>query len=420
MDNSLERHWEGRARFLTQALILSGTLNIGFLSASVYFALKDKQAAIAYEVPTSVRTHFSNDQILKAYSKASFQELLLRLESKELMEEGCVRRELALACLSAFHHFPVEKALGGEHLQKRVVSFRLADKADPLELIVFVGLTDEHFEALLRFAKTEKWPLTSKGLFLAIAHAPTPVDPSLLEAFYCTAEFHGIYSLLQRHIPGVSKILVVSMLREGSWSLLEHFSERLRVLQQYTVDMHREILVTYATRKSSKIAADLLWKHDLEYVLRRLDDPQMMAFLECQKDHKERAQLLAKELLVSLRSDSVRQKAAGVLYATSEEPAPAVYDYEAVLERFYPERVSVKKVILEPVEKPQSEPVSVPAIVSSPQKAPVKKIVHKVQERDSLWKISRKYKVSVEAIMKLNKMETDKLRVGKEIQIPEN
>jgi len=411
MDNSLERHWEQRARFLTQALILSGTLNIGFLSASIYIALKDKQAAISYEVPVTVRTQFSNDQILKAYSRASFQELLLRLESKELMEEGCVRRDLALACLSAFHHFPVEKALGGAPLQKRVVSFRLAEGSDPLEVIVFAGLGDEHFEALLRFAKTEKWPFTSKGLFLAVAQSATPVDPSLLEAFYCTAEFHGIYSLFQKHIPGVSKILVVSMLREGSWSLLEQFSEKLRVLQQYTVDMYREILVAYATRKSSKIAADLLWKHELDYVLRRLDDPQMMAFLDCHKEQKERAQFLAKEILVSLRSDPVRQKAAQLLYAASEEPPPAVYDYEAVLERFYPERVAVKKTVLPVVEEK-------PVILVSEEKIPVKKIVHKIQERDSLWKISRKYKVSVEAIMQLNKLETDRLRVGRELQIP--
>ncbi|MBS0627987.1 MAG: hypothetical protein JSS09_07235, partial [Verrucomicrobia bacterium] len=207
MDKSLEQHWMQRARFLTQALILSGTLNIGFLSTCIYFVLKDKQAAISYEIPAEVKKQFTNEQVLRAYSQASFQDLLLRLESKEKMEEGCVRRDFALACLVAFHNFPVEKVLGEAFLQKRVTSFHLKEGGSPIEMTLYVGLKDEHFEALLQFAKTEKWPLTSKGLFLNICQNPFPCDPTLLDAFYCTPEFHAIYSLLQKYISYLPKPL---------------------------------------------------------------------------------------------------------------------------------------------------------------------------------------------------------------------
>lgn len=411
MDNSLEQHWMQRARFLTQALILSGTLNIGFLSTCIYFVLKDKQSSISYEFPVEVKQQFTNEQVLQAYSRASYQDLLLRLESKEKMEEGCVRRDLALACLAAFHYFPVEKALGGDYLQKRTVSFHQLEGKDVLDVTFFVGLKDEHFNAILQFAKTEKWPFTSKGLFFTLCQSAFPWDPSLLDAFYCTPEFHSLYSLLQKYISYIPKPLVVVMLKEGSWAQLERFTEKLREHQSYDIETYRDCLVSYALEGSSKIAADLLWKHELEYVLKRFDDDQILTFLQSHKDQKERAQFLAKEILVSLRSDSVRQKAAEVLYASVEEAFPPSYDYKTVLYRFCPEKV------VEPVEAIQVSPVIVTAPLQ--ENSTPKKNIHRIQDGDSLWKISRKYKVSVESIMKLNHLESDRLRSGRELQIPE-
>jgi LysM repeat protein len=408
MDKSLEQHWMQRARFLTQALILSGTLNIGFLSTCIYFVLKDKQAAISYEIPTEVKKQFTNEQILRAYSQASFQDLLIRLESKEKMEEGCVRRDFALACLVAFHNFPVEKVLGEAFLQKRVISFHLKEGVEPIDMTLYVGLKDEHFAALLQFAKTEKWPLTSKGLFLNICQNSFPCDPTLLDAFYCTPEFHAIYSLLQKYISYLPKPLLVVMLKEGSWSLLERFADKLRVLQSYDVETYRECLVAYTMEGSSKIAADLLWRHEMDYVLKRFDDEQILTFLQIHKDQKEKAQFIAKEILVSLRSDTIRQKAAEILYTSIEGALPSSYDYQTILHRFSP-------------EKPEEVALITPSVAVSPpeEKLSPKKTVHLVQEGESLWKISRKYKVSVESIMKLNRLESDRLRSGKELQIPE-
>ncbi|MBS0626632.1 MAG: LysM peptidoglycan-binding domain-containing protein, partial [Verrucomicrobia bacterium] len=204
------------------------------------------------------------------------------------------------------------------------------------------------------------------------------------------------------------KPLLVVMLKEGSWSLLERFADKLRVLQSYDVETYRDCLVAYTMEGSSKIAADLLWRHEIDYVLKRFDDEQILAFLQIHKDQKERVQFIAKEILVSLRSDAIRQKAAEILYSSVEGELEGAYDYQTVLRRFCPEK---------PVE---AEAVTPSVAVSLSEEKPLpKKTIHLVQEGESLWKISRKYKVSVESIMKLNRLESDRLRSGKELQIPE-
>ncbi len=415
MSHSLEQHWMQRARFLTQTLILSGTLNIGLLSSIIYFNLRDKMTAISYEVPSSIKPEFTNEQVLRAYSRASFQDLLLRLESKDLIEEGYSKRDLALACLTAFHHFNIEKALGGILLQKRLVAFRNAEGNEMVELVSFVGLKDEHFEALLQFARTEKWPLTPKGVFFEISRMKMPCDPSLLEAFYCTAEFHNLYALMQKNIPEISRSRVIDLLKEGTWDLVKRFSDSLRVYQSYNVETFREFLVSCALDKHSKIAMDFLSQYEMEYMLKKFDDTQLMICLDLQAGEKEKMEPLARQLLVSQRSDNLRKKAALVLYALAGEEAPLVYDYTQALHRFGP-----KKVFLE-----QKAPV---ILLASSQKgdskAPVlavlkKGMVHKVQAGDSLWKIAKKYGVSVESIMKLNHLESDRLKLGKDLQISE-
>ena len=48
-----------------------------------------------------------------------------------------------------------------------------------------------------------------------------------------------------------------------------------------------------------------------------------------------------------------------------------------------------------------------------------KKKAHTVESGDNLWKIARKYQVSVEDLMRTNRMDTEKLRPGKQLEIPE-
>lgn len=406
MNSSLEQHWMQRARFLTQALIISGTLNIGLLSTFVYFILKENQAVVSLEleVPSSVKLQFTNEQVLKAYSLASFSDLVVRLESKDLMEEGYAKRDLALACLVAFHHFPIGKVLGETLLQKRVIGFRSGEEGDKVELIAFPGLKDEQFEAILQFARIEKWPLTTKGLFFEIQKSSPPYDTSLLETFYTTSEFHSLHLLVRKIVPSLEKTILVDLLKEGSWDGFKNFFEKLRVSQSYDEETSRDFLLTYALEFHSKIAANCLFQCQLNYVIKRLDDQQLLLFLDLNEDKKEALEPLAKELLLSPRSDLIRQKAASLLYSFAQELMPLPYNYEVVLNRFFPEKTP--SMVL-PAPKKMIEP-------------PGKTIVlHKVQAGESLWKIARKYGTTVEAISKLNQLESDRLKLGRELKIPE-
>ena len=56
-----------------------------------------------------------------------------------------------------------------------------------------------------------------------------------------------------------------------------------------------------------------------------------------------------------------------------------------------------------------------------PSQAPSKskKKTHVVEQGDNLWKIARKYHVSVEELMRTNRMDSEKLRPGEQIEIPE-
>lgn len=404
MNSSLEQHWMQRARALTQALIISGTLNIGLISTFIYFTLKDKQSVMSQEVPSvalSSKSSFTNEQVLSVCSKASFSELVAMLKSEELLEEGYTRRDLALASLTAFHHFPLVKVLGEAVLQKRKISFSVGN-GERVELLVFPGLKTEHFEAVLQFAHTEKWPLTAKGLFLAIQSCQPPYDPSLLEALYTTSEFHHIYILLQKGIPSLERSVLVDLLQAGSWDKMKEIAEKLRVLQCYDVEACREVLMTYALNFHSTVAGRLLLQHHAEYIMKRLNDEQLIAFLDLHVQQEEFLQPLAKELLLSPRSDEVRQKAASFLYAMAQEMMPQPYDHLAALQRFFPERsiAPVLQVV------PKQEPIQLHRI-------------HTVQAGESLWKIARKYQTTVDEISKLNHLESDRLKLGKKLQIPE-
>jgi LysM repeat protein len=402
MSPSLEQYWLRRARFLTQALILSGTLNIGLLTAAVYSLLKERWTTISYEVPQETKVQFSNEQVLRAYSKASFQDLLVRLESEDLVEDGYSKRDLALACLFAFHHFNVEKALGGSFLQKRIIAFRSATEEEMVELVAFVGLKKEQFEALIQFARREKWPFTSKGVFFELSRSSPPYDSGLLEAFYCTAEFHSLSSLVQKRAPGLDPLILVHMLKEGSWDQLKKFSDRLRVLQCYTEDFFREFLVSYALEMHSKIAAVLLIEQELDYAFHRLEDAQLMALLDLLKEKKEKIKPFALRLLTSSRSDDLRKKAADFLYTLEVGVPPTIYSYAEALQQFCPMEAPV----------PQTEPLPVAALETKELK---KAAVHVVQPGDSLWKIAHKYGVKIETLKKVNHLESDSLRLGKEL-----
>jgi LysM repeat protein len=413
-----DNQWVNRAKWLTQALIISGTLNIGLISTFVYFVLKDKQEAMAVglkslETPCKDAL-ITNVQLLRTYSVLPYQELLLRLENEDHIEEGLSKRDLALACLVCFHHFNLDKALGDLPLQKRTFSFSNNEGQQTIDVPVFAGLNDSQFHAILHYAKTEKWPLTSQGLFYEIKRSLSPRDPSLLEAFYLCPEYHAVYTLLTKSGLGITREQVVDLIAEGDWKILSDLSSQQRIAMDLTPERRRTFLTDYLS-SHSRTAAKLLLETDLEFISRRFDDAQILALLDLYSEKTPFLTHFAKQLLVSPRTDAVWRRAASILYAFSGETLPDPYDHILAVQRFAPQSA------LNPIEQVQPVIVQIKAAFPASSQPPSqsKKRLHTVEPGDNLWKIARKYRVTVDEIMRANRMESEKLRPGKQLEIPE-
>lgn len=410
-NNSLENEWSKRTKFLTQALIVSGALNIGFLATFFYFVMHEKETAISFEKPpaavSALLPHLSNSDILAAYSTMSFPELVSLLENQEIAEEGYKKRDLALASLVAFHFFNFEKAVGGAAIQKRSLSFLNKEGQEKVDIAVFPGLSDEQFQAILAFIKTEKWPMTPEGLFFEVKQGKSRSDPTLMEAFYLTPQFHAVATLFMRAGLSLPKEVLVDMIAQGDWNTLEEFMQEQKQSQDLSPPRLKSLLVRYL-KKRSLLAAKILIEWDREFALKRLDDTELLVLLEVHADRSAALEHLLKELILSPRSDIVWKKAAEKLYAFSGLALPEPYNHDLTLQTFFPQRALAKSLPKAPAEGGNAS--------SSEKKG---RHTYVVQAGDNLWKIAKKHKVSVDALKKRNKLETEKLKVGKELEIPE-
>ncbi|MGC1879160.1 MAG: LysM peptidoglycan-binding domain-containing protein [Rhabdochlamydiaceae bacterium] len=403
-----DNHWVRRNKWLTQLLIISGTLNIGLIATFVYFVLKEKQNTLSIELkPTAKDASVkpTNTQLLHSYSLLPYQELLLRLEHKDLLEEGLTRRDLGLACLVAFHHFNLDKALGGLPLQKRSIPFTNNEGQETIDISVFPGLADYQFQAILQYAKTEKWPLTSQGLFYELKRSPVPRDPSLLDTFYLSPEYHAVYTLLTKTGIDISREQIIDLISESEWKSLSDLNQRQRTELDLTPDRRRLFLLD-SLQNHSKLAAKILLDTDADFISKHFDDAQILTLLDLYPDKTPILATFSKELLSSPRTDPLRKRAATLLFALAGEPLPEPYDHQLALRRFLPQLAA-------------PQPIAPPIVPTKAPAPPKPKKFHTVEPGDSLWKIARKYHVTVEELMRINHMETEKLRLGKQLEIPD-
>ncbi len=402
-------YWMKRVKWLTQALLLSGTLNVGLFSTFLYLALREKYRPLQIELKSIgsrvERPHIGLQELLIQYKSLSFEELLEGLSSNEHIEAGYSKRDLALAALVAFHHFNLERALGGLHVQKRLISFRNPQTLEKLELTIFPGLADYQYQAIIQYAKTEKWPFNPYGLFLTLKKTQSPYDPSLLEAFSMTPQFHFLSTLFSKAGSPLTKHQMVALLIGGSWEIIQEASEFLKVNHAFDSLRRRQFLIKLLLQRS-QFAAALLLQTDFAFVYKQFDDNQMLAFLDLLG--VKTPVLFAKALLLCPRSDSIWKRASSILYEQLGEKLPEPYSHPAALNRFIynncPPSISFKP------------PVKI-AEDSSPKEA-LKKQLYCVQSGDTLYKIARNHKTSVQALQAINHMENDRLYPGQEIALP--
>lgn len=434
-DSSNARLWR-QVRFLTQLLIVSGTLNIGFISFYVYSVLDEQTKFPSYEnMPAAdsqqqapLADFRGNKEVIRQFQSMSFEQLVSKIAIKDLVEDGFTQRDLALACMVDYHHFNLQEVFQGETIQKRVLLFGEEDSDSTESMVIFPGLNDDHYREVVQFIRTERWPLTSHGLFILLQKRAHQDDPTLAQAFFLTSEFSAAEALLARANLSLDKEVVLDIILVGDWRMLADFSQR----QKNSLDLSTPRLLSFLLdyiAKGSETAANIILKTDGSFATKKLDDYRVIEILNNLKEKTAEAELFAQELIMSPRSDRVLEKAAERLYTWSGEEVPEVFDHEEVISRYVPEemmRAKADKVTYKDFGDPQEilseeeqKPLQEERLLGfSEEEKPLEIITHVVAEGDTLWQISKLYRINIEDIKRANGLETDFIKPGTALKIP--
>ena len=443
----------GSVRKLTISLMLSGTLNVILLGLFFYYTLGERpptpycelRPATYQEQLSPLAIDHSNNEVIRYFRKMPFQWLVARLSNTQLVEDGYTQRDLALASMITFHHFDIDRALASLPLpeKKRTIVYGKFRDGAPAELTIYPGLSEQHCEAIRAFASTERWPMTSKGLFLALQKQSESKDSSLVDAFTMTPEFLVVETLFSRSAAATDNNELLNVVLDGSWKMLNDFSSRQKTSQDLSVARRQQFLLDYIEQHSQS-AAVLLLKIDGDFASRKLDDARVMIVLELLDQKSSDSERFALSLLTSPRSEQVWNAAARRLYQYAGEAEPNGNQYNAALSRFVPDYQPLKSidkpvissgppiippqpapvkkvtapketVAVTPVNKSKQAPNAAPKAIAKPVKADR---IYIVQEGDSLWKLSRRFRVDVDKLKTHNQLESNNLRPGRTLKIP--
>lgn len=395
-------HSVKKLRFLTVSLIFSGALNIGLITAVILSYSKEDPSHFKVR-PMTKEKQMAETSLIRYFSQIegrSFHELVSYLTNRDPVGDGYLKRDLALSALVHYHHFNIEKAISGAFLQRRTVSL---GKEENIEM--FPALSEDHYQAIIRYAYEEKWPLTAEGLFKLLKKWPEPKEASLVQAFIVTPEYHA----LQVIFPKIETAKLAHLVCEGSWDLLSTFCKTQGETLDLSLEKKRSLLLGFLAN-GSKTAAELLLDADFSYASGQMEDEKTLRLLSLLEPKEANVKKLCVELLRSPRSDAVWVKAAQILYAGEGEEIPTPFDVKSAIARFAMAPIIAAKPAPIPEVKPAME-------APKPVLAP-KFREHIVKDGESLWKIARQYGVKVETIVKLNEIEKDRLYPGMTLRIP--
>lgn len=443
---------EKQLKRLTRALLISALLNTFLLALLSYLLssnIPNATGQYAHRPKDSAEPlhHLaSSRQIAEALAPLiheNFGELVHQLNNKEPVESGYCQRDLALACLVSLHRFNIARALHNLPGGKQTRTLTLGDSK---KISLYSGLSDSHFDAIIHYASTDRWPLTSQGLFELLRQRENSVAPSLKEAFSLTSEFLALEMLFTRTGVAVARDELIQMAIEGPWDILENFALQQRTLQDLSGARRQQLLLSYVS-SGSKMAAYLLLRTDAALALQKLDDSNIIALLNLLDTKSPIAEKFALAMLISPRSDAVWSHAAQRLYGFAGEEKPKAFQYKTALQRFAPHAMTMAIAIPLPPDKAHMAAVAkakaeagtqVPFIdkkksavgVTPPKPAATKsakvaaapppppKRCHTIQEGDTLWKLSKRYNTSIDSLRQRNNLKNDLLHKGKVLYLP--
>jgi hypothetical protein len=210
--------------------------------------------------------------------------------------------------------------------------------------------------------------------------------------------------LFHRGEISIEKKELLKVICEGNWVLLSDFVEQQRVAQDLSSSTRQRFLLNYL-EFGSQSAAYLLLKTDNDFAIRKLDDRYTILMLKLLRDKTPDAEKFALAQLKSPRSDVVLKLAKKRLYAYSGKPLPLT---TSPISKLITGKLPLNKVL--PLKKKASLP-------SPPLGSQNRSYI--VQDGDSLWKISRRFNIQIDSLKKANHLESDLLKPGTLLKIPQ-
>lgn len=375
-------------RLLWKFITLSGIGNIAF--ATGFFYLLFHPTHFRGAIPFSPNVHNlntldeNNISFLKKFSSLTLEQVVPYLQDTRLVEEGYTVRDLALSAMCSYHFFDIQRAL--EHPPLQIREFSLSSEK---KILLFPALESQDFDKINQFLKKEKCPLTHEGLF---AKLKENITSERVQVFIQSDEFMIFETLFRRAHKNIKRKMVFDLVLEGNWDLFKSSYEEIANTGDFSVRSRCQILKNYLNIKS-KTAALLFLTTDFAFAVSKLSDQECIILFQLIEKQSQAAQNFAVTLLSSSRSDKIHQAAKEFLGGVFEEEVAKKME----------ERPGIGK--LRPLfrEAPPASP--------SPR-------THIVNEGETLWMISLKYHLSLEALIKANHLQTHQIHPGQILKLP--
>jgi hypothetical protein len=379
-------------RWLKQALILSLLLNGMLIAVFFYFIVREEPYFVTFAFPpfqSTEKQEFSHLEILEQFYHFSFSQLIQKLESTTLIEHGYRERDFALAILGEKYFIDVARALDFPSPSLRTVF--LEDKS----IRLYAGLTDEDFQRIHHFLITEQWPFNGEGLYRILKQQEVAKNSSLVHVFLKCPEILAIQVLFSRTELPIKKGSLLALCLEVDWQLLSNFLKKQQACENFS-DKARQEFLKEAIAQDSRMAAYLILVTDYHYALKQCSNEEVMNILLLTNERTAESVQFAKDIVVSIRPETLKKNA-----------KRKVETFEENMEKETAARFEPLPKIGELRPKFRSDP---------PEALPAQ--VHVIKPGESLWTISNKYRVSIEDLMKINRLQSQNIQSGKMLKIP--
>lgn len=383
-----------KSKWILQTLILSGVLNAAFFGLFFYFLMWGNPIYFAFNPEGKEESCQGlpplSPSLMGRLETFPLCQLVDLLQDDRKIEQGYRVRDFALGALAAFHDVDVERGLGKGSLAKRRWVW------EENTFLLFPGLKEEDFDALITFAKKERYPFTPQGLFKRVkAAGPENCDLDLLQVLLHTPQVVLLETLFARtHLP-IQKKTLLALALEGGWEVVDVFYKEQQAKADFT-DRSRGRFLVRAIEQGSKTAAALLLHTDENFVLNEMDDNQVTTLLTLLGSQSEAGLKCAQKIALSPRGDAVRDLAFKMVVEKTGKIPPELAGH------FY--------------EKPGLKELR-PVFRQAPPAAPDPR-THIVQPGESLWLIARKHHISLEKLVDYNHLQSTVIRPGKSLKIP--